>query len=104
MIEEQPGGTIEFGAGLLIRGHGGNERGFSLSQCCLILEDEGGGRSAECVLFMIGIERLVSKFNGGLRRFHGGAVLLDSELGDADLDANMVLELLNEHLSLEVFV
>src|SRR5437762_284930 len=103
MIEEQAGGAIELGAGFLVRGHGGNERGFSLSQCCLILEDEGGGRSAECVLFLLGIERLVSKFHGGLRRFHGGAVLLDGELGVADLDANLVLELLNAHLRLAVF-
>ena len=103
MIEEQPGGTIEFGAGLLIRGHGGNERGFSLSQCCLILEDEGGGRSAERVLFLLGIERLVSKFHGRLRRFHGGAILLYRKLGVADLDANLVLELLNAHLRLAVF-
>src|SRR5437660_6999289 len=103
MIEEQPGGTIEFGAGFLVRCHGGNERGFSLSQCCLILEDEGGGRSAERVLFLLGIERLVSKFHGRLRRFHGGAILLYRKLGVADLDANLVLELLNAHLRLAVF-
>src|SRR5438093_10592215 len=89
MIEEQPGGTIEFGAGLLIRGHGGNERGFSLSQWWLIWEDEGGGRSAERVLFLLGIERLVSKFHGRLRRFPGGAILLYCKLGVPDLGANL---------------
>src|SRR5437773_530011 len=28
MIEEQAGGAIELGAGFLVRGHGGNERGL----------------------------------------------------------------------------
>src|SRR5439155_24548420 len=103
MIEKQPSGTIEVGAGFLVRCHGGNERGFSLSQGCLILQHERGGGSAKSVLFLLGVERLVSKFHGRLRRFHGGAILLYRKLGVADLDANLVLELLNAHLRLAVF-
>ena len=68
-----------------------------------ILQDGGLRGESDFQFLLIGVERLAGEVDRGLRCLHGGAVLFHVELRVADLDAHLILQLVQAHLRLAVF-
>ena len=103
VLERGADGALEFDARFLVGGHGRHQCGLGRGQTALGLQDGGRGRGAKLIFLLLGIERLLGVIHRSLGRGHAGAVLFDPELGVADLDADLVFDLLQAHQGLLIF-
>ena len=67
------------------------------------LQNQRGGRGSELIFLLFGVQGLFCVIDSCLRRSDAGTVLLHAELGVADFDADLILDLLQTHLGLLEF-
>src|SRR5438270_680039 len=97
------GDPVQFYARFLIGSHGGDHVGFRLRQIALRLQHEESRGGPQRILFLLGVERFRRQLAAFVGGGDAGAILLQRKLGVADVNANLVLELLKAQLGLAIF-
>ena len=103
VIEQQSGGSIELDPRFLISRFGRNQIRLARRQCGGVLQDRDLRSQSNFQFLLIGIQRLAREVDGGLRCFHGDAVLFYIKLCIAHFDSHLVFQLVLAHLRLAVF-
>ena len=103
VIQQQPGGAVQFDLGFLVGRHRRDQGGFGGRQALT------GSAAPACWWKRPGRTSFVphpairGPAHGRLRGLYAGAVLLHRKLRVAHFDANLVLNLLQPHLRLAIF-